>query len=205
MTNKELETKLNELIARVEKLENKGSEKITLEEFFASDKDLAIHCDTEEKANKLLREFGLMGKVLCDKFDVYGKDTCYSNCGLYGNIEDCKAQDYKIYEFDDVILPDKPNYELIFKTKAEAEHYLHHANVTRTEQLPFLTWEEFLKEIELKFIACDGVSNMTLYYCDNTIYLVDDEYPEFNTTSWELTEENFYKAYDECVKLFKGE
>lgn len=93
----------------------------------------------------------------------------------------------------------------IFKTKAEAEHYLHHANVTRTETLPFLSWEEFLKEIELKFIACDGVSNMTLYYCDNTIYLVDDEYPEFNTTSWELTEQNFYKAYDECVRLFKGE
>lgn len=93
----------------------------------------------------------------------------------------------------------------LFKTKAEAEHYLHHANVTRTEQLPFLTWEEFLKEIKLKFIACDGVSNMTLYYCDNTIYLVDDEYPEFNTTSWKLTEENFYKAYDECVRLFRGE
>ena len=93
----------------------------------------------------------------------------------------------------------------IYKTKAEAEHYLHHANVTRTETLPFLTWEEFLEETRLKFIACDGISNMTLYYCDNTIFLVDDEYPEFNTTSWELTEQNFYKAYDECVKLFRGE
>ena len=92
----------------------------------------------------------------------------------------------------------------IYKTQAEAKHYLHHANVTRTEQLPFLTWEEFLEETRLKFIACDGVSNMILYYCDNTIYLVDDEYPEFNTTSWELTEENFYKAYDECVRLFRG-
>ena len=97
------------------------------------------------------------------------------------------------------------NIKDVFKTKAEAEHYLHHANITRTETLPFLTWEEFLKETRLNFIACDGVSNMTLYYCDNTIYLVDDEYPEFNTTSWELTEENFYKAYDECVRLFRGE
>lgn len=98
------------------------------------------------------------------------------------------------------------NFKDLYKTKTEAEHYLHHANITRTEQLPFLTWEEFLKGIQqLKFIACDGVSNMTLYYCDNTIYLVDDEYPEFNTTSWELTEEKFYKAYDECVRLFKGE
>ena len=94
--------------------------------------------------------------------------------------------------------------EGLFKTKAEAEHYLHHANITRTEQLPFFTWEEFLKEARLNFIACDGVSNMILYYCDNTIYLVDDEYPEFNTTSWELTEANFYKAYDECVRLFRG-
>ena len=93
----------------------------------------------------------------------------------------------------------------LFKTKAEAEHYLHHANVTRTETLPFLSWEEFLKETRLNFIACDGVSNMILYCCNNTIYLVDEEYPEFNTTSWDLTEENFYKAYDECVRLFKGE
>ena len=93
----------------------------------------------------------------------------------------------------------------LFKTKAEAEHYLHHANITRTETLPFLTWEEFLEETRLKFIACDGVSNMILYCCNNTIYLVDEEYPEFNTTSWDLTEENFYKAYDECVRLFRGE
>ena len=92
----------------------------------------------------------------------------------------------------------------LFKTKAKAEHYLHHADITRTEQLPFLTWEEFLEETRLKFIACDGVSNMILYCCNNTIYLVDEEYPEFNTTSWELTEQNFYKAYDECVRLFGG-
>ena len=46
---------------------------------------------------------------------------------------------------------------------------------------------------------------MILYCYNNTIYLVDEEYPEFNTTSWDLTEANFYKAYDECVRLFKGE
>lgn len=40
-----------------------------------------------------------------------------------------------------------------FKTQAEAEHYLHHANITRTEQLPFLTWEEFLEERHLSFIG----------------------------------------------------
>lgn len=95
--------------------------------------------------------------------------------------------------------------EYIFKTKEKAQHYYDHANITRTETLPFLTWEEFLEETMLKFIACDGVSNMILYCCNNTIYLVDEEYPEFNTTSWDLTEANFYKAYDECVRLFRSE
>ena len=104
---------------------------------------------------------------------------------------------------DDVELIDYLEY--VFETKEKAQHYYFHANISRVEQLPFLTWEEFLKEMRLKFIACDGVSNMILYCCNNTIYLVDEEYPEFNTTSWELTEENFYKAYDECVRLFRSE
>lgn len=119
MTNKELETKLNELIARVEKLENKSSEKITLEEFFASDKDLAIHCDTEEKANMLLCAFDRMGRtwsngesyLIQNNFNEYGKDICYTNSGNYSAVKFCKDYDYKIYEFDDVILPDEPKWK----------------------------------------------------------------------------------------------
>ena len=119
----------------------------------------------------------------------------------YIDIADNK-ESLMLAHIDDVELIDYLEY--IFETKEKAQHYHYHANISRTEQLPFLTWEEFLEETRLKFIACDGVSNMILYYCNNTIYLVDDEYPEFNTTSWELTEENFYKAYDECVALFRG-
>lgn len=119
MTNKELETKLNELIARVEKLENKDSEKITLEEFFASDKDLAIHCDTEEKANKLLCAFDRMGRTWCsgesyliqNNFNEYGKDICYTNSGNYGYVKFYKDCDYKIYEFEDIILPEEPKWQ----------------------------------------------------------------------------------------------
>ena len=134
--------------------------------------------------------------------------------GLFGGAYEIKLSEHREQFFDrynNYCYRDKNgedhccDLQFLYKTKAEAEHYLNHANITRTEHLPFLTWEEFLKEIQLKFIACDGVSNMTLYCCNNTIYLVDEEYPEFNTTSWELTEENFYKAYDECVRLFRGE
>lgn len=45
----------------------------------------------------------------------------------------------------------------LYKSKAEAEHYLHHANIIRTETLPFLTWEEFDKGDRLiRFIGKNG-------------------------------------------------
>lgn len=88
-----------------------------------------------------------------------------------------------------------------FKTKAEAEHYLNHANITRTETLPFLTWEEFLSEEGISFVSADGF-RCCLYYdkVDDMIYL-DKGY---ETDTYGATEANFYKAYDECVSLFKG-
>ena len=102
-------------------------------------------------------------------------------------------------------------YELIFKTKVEAEHYLHHANVTRTETLPFLTWEEFNKNsLGIEFTDTiknkyrfhivrdyrDGKDFIVLYDKNGTIS-IDEE--------WHATEANFYKAYDECVRLFRSE
>lgn len=97
----------------------------------------------------------------------------------------------------------------LFKSKAEAEHYLNHANVTRTETLPFLTWEEFLEGKEIKFNSKKSeylmiylAGNITIYKC----YYDDNGFKlELRIFDEEATEANFYKAYDECVKLFKGE
>ena len=99
--------------------------------------------------------------------------------------------------------------EKIYKTKAEAEHYLHHANITRTEQLPFLTWEEFAKGNRLiRFIGKNGEK------CKLEGYTNDEKQSGFidvvvngtgSHVDYDYTEENFYKAYDECVRLFKGE
>ena len=91
--------------------------------------------------------------------------------------------------------------EDLYKTKAEAEHYLHHANVTRTETLPFLTWEEFLKEKYIWFVDKEQ-NQYCLYYI--TKFILINKNGELIEKE-ELTEENFYKAYDECVRLFKGE
>ena len=103
------------------------------------------------------------------------------------------------------------NIKDVFKTKAEAEHYLNHANVTRTEQLPFLTWEEFNKDT-LGFDFTDNIGNK--YRChivrdyrggEDFIVLYDKNGTISVDEEWEATEENFYKAYDECVRLFRGE
>ena len=93
--------------------------------------------------------------------------------------------------------------EYCFSTKSEAEHYLHHANVTRTETLPFLTWEEFKSGKDITFKAKNG-HEFLLEAKQEGIYLW---WLETNNIweNWDLTEVNFYKAYDECVRLFKGE
>ena len=99
--------------------------------------------------------------------------------------------------------------EYIYKTKAKAEHYLHHANIKRTETLPFLTWKEFDEGDRLiRFIGKNGEK------CKLEGYQKDDKQSGFidvvvNGTGshidYDYTEANFYKAYDECVRLFKGE
>ena len=95
------------------------------------------------------------------------------------------------------------NIKDVYKTKAEAEHYLNHANITRTEKLPFLTWEEFLEKQQIIFIGKDGKE-----YC---LFIEFNQIKIFNKSDFkyifreDLTEVNFYKAYDECVRLFKGE
>lgn len=104
------------------------------------------------------------------------------------------------------------NFEDLYKTKAEAEHYLNHANITRIEQLPFLTWEEFLDNGEIEFNDIFG-QECLLYHNSTEIilsrkYWVDLGYTkhyDFSKKSYELNEADFYKAYDECVRLFKGE
>lgn len=101
------------------------------------------------------------------------------------------------------------NFEDLYKTQAEAEHYLHHANITRTETLPFLTWEEFDKGDRLiRFTGKNGEK------CKLEGYQHDDKQSGFidivvNGTGshidYDYTEQDFYKAYDEAVRFFNGE
>lgn len=86
--------------------------KITLTEFWNSKDRLAIHCDTEEKANKLLKVFDKLGKKWASNdsylrqnfYKYYKEKTYYTNDNLYGNCKCPLVKKYKIYEFDEVDL-----------------------------------------------------------------------------------------------------
>jgi len=91
---------------------NKKKYKITLTEFWKSDKNLAIHCDTEEKANMLLVAFDKLGKKWASGkyyteesyYSDYKCATCYNNRNEYRNYGWYVEYDYTIYEFEDVDL-----------------------------------------------------------------------------------------------------
>ena len=107
---------MDRLTERVDMKNNK----ITLEEFWNSKEKLAIHCDTEEKANKLLKAFDKLGKEWKSGQSYlknilwysYQDKTCYDNSNRYGPIYWYKGHEYigdeyKVYEFEDVIIEEK--------------------------------------------------------------------------------------------------
>ena len=121
-----------------------------------------------------------------------------TNKHYVGVINDTKCLMLAFQNEDDELID---YLEYIFETKEKAQHYHDHANVSRTETLPFLTWEEFLEKKAIHFIDNKGI-DFVLRITDNKIKLMVFF---MASKTWDLTEENFYKAYDECVRLFKGE
>ena len=118
----------------------------------------------------------------------------------------------RVYYLKDVERNSYYRIDYIFKTQAQAKHYSYHSNIARLETLPFMTWEEFLDNGEIEFNDIFG-QECLLYHNSTEIilsrkYWVDLGYTkhyDFSKKSYELNEANFYKAYDECVRLFRGE
>ena len=86
---------------------------ITLTEFWNSTEPMAIHCDTREKSEKLLKAFDKSGKkwfngdVYTDvlNYSKYGANTCYDNGSTFGEHHYYDTMNnVKIYEFEDVDL-----------------------------------------------------------------------------------------------------
>ena len=81
---------------------------MTIEEFLESKDKLAIHCDTEEKAKKLLKAFNKLDYRWVDdtSWEFEEDETCYSNGGCDGSVEYFKQCDYTIIEFDEIEFED---------------------------------------------------------------------------------------------------
>lgn len=88
------------------------SEKITLTNFWKTKSNVAIHCGTEEKANRLLQAFDKLGKKWSDGtsyldddyYSKYKQYTCYNNKNKFCTYDFYKERNYIIYEFEDVDL-----------------------------------------------------------------------------------------------------
>lgn len=85
---------------------------MTIKEFFESKDTLAIHCDTEEKAKKLLKAFDKLGHrwstgvryTTFTSWEIYKEETCYTNDGCYGRVGYYKENYTTILEFDEIEL-----------------------------------------------------------------------------------------------------
>ena len=122
------------------------------------------------------------------------------------DINDCCVEYYNNYHRCNLYATTSDFYE----TETRAKHFISHCGVARTETLPFLTWKEFNKDT-LGFDFTDNIGNkyrchIVRDYSDGKDFIV--LYDKNGTISvdeeWEATEANFYKAYDECVRLFRG-
>lgn len=80
--------------------------KITLTEFWNSKDKIAIHCDTEEKANKFIAESNKIVKWRCYIYfyEDYNEKTCFNNNFGFCYLKFYKENGYTIYEFEDVDL-----------------------------------------------------------------------------------------------------
>lgn len=119
MTNKELKNKVNELEKELKSIKQQlEPKKITLKEFFESKQELAIHCDTEEKAKQLLSAFDKMGKKWStgnrytefNNWNNYGQ-IIYYNDGTYATLRDIESNVCMVYEFENVDLTIPKKYQ----------------------------------------------------------------------------------------------
>lgn len=96
----------------------------------------------------------------------------------------------------------RTSYSQCFKTQQEALHYANHANITRTETMPFLTYEKFKEDMNFIFNDINGM-HIEVFLINGRIIMMNEHEQELFNASCNF--KSFLELYDECVKLFKGE
>lgn len=104
--------------------------------------------------------------------------------------------------------------EDLFETHEQAEWALKYQHIPRIEELNLPTWEEFITDDKYKYhygLSFFDFDNYRLVACiptedDNTEFIGIDVDGNTELYHWDkATEENYIKACDLCLKLFKGE
>lgn len=111
----------------------------------------------------------------------------------------------EIYDYDNLLM-----YQLedLYETEKDAEWASKYQLIPRTEYLDLPTWEEFKNQDKpIRFCGDDWeVYELRLALDKSEIYLDEvGDYEMYGQDMWEATEENYIKACDLCIKLFKGE
>lgn len=155
----------------------------------------------QELINKEATIYYLMGKDVCliylnedyDVEEVYFGD-CFEYWLYYQN---------SIYK----------SLDELYETEDQAKWRLKY-HATRTEELDLPTWEEFITDDKYKYhygLSFFDFDNYRLVACiptedDNTEFIGIDVDRNTELYHWDkATEENYEKACDLCLKLFKGE
>ena len=149
---------------------------MTIKEFFESKNKLAIHCDTEEKAKKLLKAFNKAGYRWSEYTDweFDREETCYSNGGCYGSVDYFKQCGYIIIEFDEIEFEDSSLKSCVEKIQS----------ITDKEEKGPQSMKEEKKAIEKTLQKCaeffgitncgNSVCTYTYEYSDNKITIYTD-------------------------------
>ena len=102
-----------------------------LKEFWKSKKGIAIHCDTEEKAEKLCKAFDQMGQkwntgcsyLENDLWHYYETESCYTNRNIYSSKSFYEGFDYRIIPFEEI--EDFQTNEIHLTKKGKEVHAVH--------------------------------------------------------------------------------
>lgn len=157
---------------------------------------------SKERLEELLNEGTTVYTILhggIEKVDL-------AKARIFGRTNNYTFIDYWCDTFDQYI---ETSNERLYETQKEAEWSLKYQHIPRTEELNLPYWEEFSKNNKtICFIAKDWQCyELGFAFGDTETICLDKIVLGVNTNqkTWKATEENYEKACDLCLKLFKGE
>ena len=159
--------------------------KITLDIFFKNIRPMAIHCDSKEQINRLLKEFDKYNHwfnyINYHKYEIcqfYGNNLCICNDGTYDSYSNCKGSNIEVYEFEEVdfdeIKIDTNNIKNTILNKLEMNilkeiidscrngRTIYNLTITRMKPL-FEIGDSVCYQFELKFIDQTCLYQMSNY------------------------------------------